>query len=216
MDTVVTKKNDLKKPTNVTKILKPFSSRESTDRPSVDQFSKKGYLGSNAKKLDSISTSAFKINGYKMFRKDRDRFVGGLVFYVNEQSPSNVLSLESIPIDIELILLEFTVKNQRWLCVGIYRPPSQNEKYFIDHLSKTLGQLSRQYDKTVLIGDFNLTIDNKSLENFMTTFDLERLIKKPTCFQSSNPTYIDLILTNKKEFLRTLTLLKLEFPIIII
>ena len=33
----------------------------------------------------------------------------------------------------------------------------------------------------------------------MSTFDLEWLIKKPTCFQSSNPTCIDLILTNKKE-----------------
>ena len=127
-----------------------------------------------------------------MFRKDRDRFDGGLMFYVNERIPSKVLSL------FELILLEFTVKNRTWLCVGIDRLPSQNEKYFIDHLSKTLGQLSRQYDKTVLIGDFNLTIDNKSLENFMTTFDLECLIQKPTCFQSSNPTCIDLILTNKK------------------
>ena len=36
----------------------------------------------------------------------------------------------------------------------------------------------------------------------MTTFNLERLIKKPTCFQSSNPTCIDLILTNKKEFFK--------------
>ena len=98
--------------------------------------------------------------------------------------------------------ININFKNQRWLCVGIYRPPSQNEKYFIDHLSKTLGQLSGQYDKTVLIGGFNLTIDNKSLENFITTFDLERLIKKPTCFQSSNPTYIDLILANKKELFK--------------
>ena len=55
----------------------------------------------------------FKINGYKMFRKDKDRFGGGLMFYVNEQIPSKALSLESIPMDIELILLEFTVKNRR-------------------------------------------------------------------------------------------------------
>ena len=102
---------------------------------------------------ESFPNQQLKLNGYKMFRKDRDRLGGGLVFYVNEQIPRNVLSLGSIPMDIELILLEFTVKNQRWLCVGIYRPPSQNEKYFIDHLSKTLSQLSRQYDKTVLIGD---------------------------------------------------------------
>ena len=74
-----------------------------------------------------------------MFRKDRDRFGGGLMFYVNEQIPNKVLSLESIPMDIELILLEFTVKHRRWMCIDIYRPPSQNETYFIDHLSKSLG-----------------------------------------------------------------------------
>ena len=78
----------------------------------------------------------------------------------------------------------------------MYRPPSQNEKYFIEHLSKTLGQLSCQYDKTMLIGDFNLMINNERLQNLMTTFDLECLIKKPTCFQSSNPTCVDLILTS--------------------
>ena len=54
----------------------------------------------------------------------------------------------------------------------------------------------------MLIGDFNLMIDNKSLENFLSTFVAECLIKKPTCFQSSNPTCIDLILTNKKEFFK--------------
>ena len=84
----------------------------------------------------------------------------------------------------------------------MYRPPSQNEKYFIEHLSKTLGQLSCQYDKTMLIGDFNLTINNKRLQNVTTTFDLECLIKKQSCFQFSNPTSIDLILTSKKEFVK--------------
>ena len=62
----------------------------------------------------------------------------------------------------------------------------------------------RQYEKTMLIGDFNLTIDNKTFENFMSTFDLECLIKKPTRFQSSNPTCTDLILTKKKDLVKLL------------
>ena len=70
-------------------------------------------LISETKVDESFPNQQFKINGYKMFRKDRDRFGGGLMFYVNEQIPSKVLSLESIPMDIELILLEFTVKNRR-------------------------------------------------------------------------------------------------------
>ena len=40
----------------------------------------------------------------------------------------------------------------------LYKPLSQNEKYYLDHLLKTLGQLTFQYDKTILIGDFNLTV----------------------------------------------------------
>ena len=58
----------------------------------------------------------------------------------------------------------------------MYRPPSQIEKYFIEHLSKTLGQLSCQYDKTMLIGDFNLMVNNKRLQNVMTTFDYDSFI----------------------------------------
>ena len=213
MDTVVTKKDDFNIQTIATKILKPFSSRKSTDRPLIDEFSKKRHSGNNTKNLDSKQNFAtfssvqahkyknpknviighlnvnslrnnivaveeltknkidvclkletkvdesflnqqFKINGCKIFRRDRDKFGGGLIFYVNETIHRKILSLESIPINIELILLEFTVKNQRWLCIGIYRPPSQNEKYFIDHLSKTLGQLTCQDDKTMLIGGF--------------------------------------------------------------
>ena len=113
---------------------------------------------SETKDDELFPNQQFKINGYKTFPKDRDKFGGELMFYVDEQIPSKVLSLRSIPMDIELILLEFTFKNRKWLCIGVYRPPSQNKKYFIDHLSKTLGQLNCQYDKTMLIGDFNLTI----------------------------------------------------------
>ena len=58
----------------------------------------------------------------------------------------------------------------------MYRPPSQNKKYFIEYLSKTLGQLSCQYDKTMSIGDFNLTVNNKRLQNVMTTFDYDSFI----------------------------------------
>ena len=53
MGTVVTKKDDFNNHTIATKILKPFSSRKSTDRPLIDEFSKKGHLGNNTKNLDS-------------------------------------------------------------------------------------------------------------------------------------------------------------------
>ena len=51
---------------------------------------------------ESFPNPLFKINGYKRIQMDRDL-------------TSKVLTLESIPRDIEIILLDFTVKNHKWL-----------------------------------------------------------------------------------------------------
>ena len=61
--------------------------------------------------------------------------------------------------------------------------------------------MSCEYENIMLIGDFNLTVENKNLEVFMNTCDLECLIKKPTCFQFTSPSYISVILTDKKGIL---------------
>ena len=49
------------------------------------------------------------------------------------------------------------------------------------------------------MGDFNLTIENKHSEELLNLFNLKSLISSPTCFQSINPTCIDLILTNQED-----------------
>ena len=49
----------------------------------------------------------------------------------------------------------------------------------------------------MLIGDFMLTVNNKNHGELMNTFNLEVLITESTCFQSTNPTCIDLVLTNQ-------------------
>ena len=61
----------------------------------------------------------------------------------------------------------------------------------------------------MFIGDFYLTVENKNLDFFMNTFDLECLIKKPTCFQSTIPSCADLILANRKEFFKNSNVLDL-------
>ena len=41
------------------------------------------------------------------------------MIYFIDQNPSKFLSLESILMENELILLMLTVKNRKWLCIGI-------------------------------------------------------------------------------------------------
>ena len=47
------------------------------------------------------------------------------------------------------------------------------------------------------MGDFNVPMTDKAMEDFCSLNDLESLIKKPTCYKNhENPTCIDLILIN--------------------
>ena len=53
--------------------------------------------------------------------------------------------------------------------------------------------------KLSIIGDFNLSSDDVPLESFIRAYNLGSLIKEATRFQSSNPSCIDLVLTNQKN-----------------
>ena len=51
------------------------------------------------------------------------------------------------------------------------------------------------------MGDFNLTIENKHLEEILSLFNIKSLISSLTCFQSINPLCIDLILRNQEDLI---------------
>ena len=47
------------------------------------------------------------------------------------------------------------------------------------------------------MGDFNVAMSDKAMEDFCSLSSLESLISKPTCYKNhENPTCVDLILTN--------------------
>ena len=57
---------------------------------------------------------------------------------------------------------------------------------------------SSKYKKMLILGDFNVGIDESHMKSFFKTYSLLNLIKQPTCYKNpdNNPTCIDLILTN--------------------
>ena len=83
--------------------------------------------------------------------------------------------------------------------MGCYKSPSQNGEYFISNLSKTINAFSTKSDNILLMGDFNLTIENKHLKELLNLFNLRSLISSPTYFQFINPTCVDLILTKQED-----------------
>ena len=100
---------------------------------------------------------------------------------------------------LKRIFLEITLRNRKCLLIDLHKPPGQKEKGFLENLNSILNKYISKYENII---DFNSSVENKHLAHVTTLFNLESLIKSPTCFHSSKPTCIDLILTNKKELFK--------------
>ena len=154
-------------------------------------------------KLDStFPMNQFHIFGFKVFRRDRNRFGGGLILYINKNIPCKPLNDHPTFSNLELIAIEIYQNKRRWLFIGLYKPPSQSDNEFTNRLSLIIDYYLPKYGNLILIGDFNLSTENQHLDALIQAYNLNNLINKPTCFQSNKPTCIDLILTNKKNLFK--------------
>lgn len=84
-----------------------------------------------------------------------------------------------------------------------YVPSIQANKYFIDHVGKSLDSFSLTYGKYLLIGDFNAWETKLSLWLFLHNYVTATLVQEKTCHKSvSNPSCIDLFITNSPNSFR--------------
>ena len=118
--------------------------------------------------------------------------------YINENIPSRLLKEHIIPANIEIICVEINLRKQKWVVVGIYRPPNINVTYFLEHLSRVIDCYYKKYERVIIMGDFNIEPSEESLDSFCNSFNLYNLVKDKTCFKGTPKCY-DLILTNCKH-----------------
>ena len=108
--------------------------------------------------------------------------------------------------EVETICYELSMSKRKWCILGTYRPPSMNNQNFESDLTKYLDKMFINYDNIICIGDLNydLLIKEKSkpLTNICDNFNLQCMVKEPTCFtKNQTQTLIDVILTNSKTLL---------------
>ena len=158
------------------------------------------FLVSESKLDYTFPSNQFRINGCKTFRLDCNRFGGGLILDINENISCKPLQEHVHLPNFEVIAIEFYQNNQKWLLLGLYKPLNQKTSDFIENLSLILDLFLKNSDKVTLIGDFNLSSEDVSFESFVKAYKLTSLIKEATCSQFSNPSCINLILTNQKKY----------------
>ena len=130
------------------------------------------------------------------------------MLYVREDIPTNVTEVETKP--IEGFYVDINLGNDKWLisCLGndkwlITCSCSPHKNMIGNHLralSEKLDIYSTSYDNFFILGDFNINIEEQHIKGFCDNYSLKSLIRQPTCYKSpSNPTCIDLVLTNAPQ-----------------
>ena len=64
---------------------------------------------------------------------NRNKNRGGLILYVNEDIPGKLITYD-FKEGSKIIVFEFNISNKKWLLLGNYKPPSQNELSFINEI----------------------------------------------------------------------------------
>ena len=60
-----------------------------------------------------------------------------------------------------------------------------------------MDKLCTDYEKIILLGHFNVEVEEKNMSEFMSLYNLRNLGKPKTCFKNpENSSFIDFILTN--------------------
>ena len=85
--------------------------------------------------------------------------------------------------------------------------PEQIKSVFLESLSKSLAIYLDTHENVILLGDLNITSEDKNLQLFADFFNLEHLIKKPACFKGSL-SCIDLINRNMKAYFKKTCILE--------
>ena len=141
----------------------------------------------------------FFIDGFgPPIRLDRDIHGKGLMYFVREDVPYKLLSLENKP--MESFYVDTNLRKTKWLLYCSYNPSRSNIDFHLQLLNRNLALYSSCYENFMVIGDFNVEANNSAMSVFSDTYNIENLIKEPNCYKNPNkPSYIDLMLTNKRE-----------------
>ena len=150
-------------------------------------------------KLDeSFPSMQFNIDGYNIFRSDRNAKGGGILAYAQ-----NDISCKLIPMrnsTIEAFFKELKLRKKKLLLCCSNNPHRRFISNHLINIGKDLDLLSTICDNVLLLGDFNAEVENNFLKEFCDFYGMKSLIRVQRCYKNpANPTCIHLILTNSNR-----------------
>ena len=102
---------------------------------------------------DTFNQRSFNVVDYKAFRNDRNASGGGLMAYVRSNLPARRRPDLELQGPIETIVLDVIINGRKWAVIGVYRPPSVDNKLFTDIFTRGIDKISTQYNNILVARD---------------------------------------------------------------
>ena len=144
-------------------------------------------IGLSETRLDSTVTDPMvSIEGYRIFRNDRDANGGGIAIYVRSSLPGLRIKIKSG--NLELLSVEVSPGRAKpFLLACWYRPPTSGvDDETFEKLTKVLSDLDKDEKGIIVVGDTNCDFNDskntnaKKLGLLYSEYHLEQLIKDHT------------------------------------
>ena len=137
---------------------------------------------SDTKTDDSFPTMQFHIEGYCIFRLNRNEYGGGIWVYVREDILSKLIPMKNC--SIEASFTELNLRRKKWLLCCIYNPHRNFISDHVTNIGENLDLFSANYDHIFLMGYFNAKFQNHFHKEFC-----DGLVVKALDSQSRGPVF---------------------------
>ncbi|XP_035986406.1 uncharacterized protein LOC110369265 isoform X1 [Fundulus heteroclitus] len=155
-------------------------------------------------KIDSkVKDSEVYIKGFRMWRKDRTNYGGGVALYVQDHIETTLRS-DLMETEAEIIWVEMKLPERSVLVGSCYRPPNDDLGLIEIYHTMTLASKEKIKRGIFLMGDLNIYWNDELVENTpkaISVLGLTQVVKVKTRYnlKSSSSTCIDHIYTNVLE-----------------
>ena len=156
----------------------------------------------------SVKSAEVEIEGYKIFRLDRnDKRGGGVCAYIRSPLKAQILkdlSGTSAAWFQQLWLQVQYKKIRPFVICAVYRPPDCHVSCFEDFLKPSSTYALSLNKSVIILGDLNCNLlqqnpDGLSLLNFVSELNLKQLITLPTRITESSESLIDVVISSTPD-----------------
>ena len=152
-----------------------------------------------------ITDNEINLDMYKLIRCDsHSRHTGGVLIYVHDSIDFNIKYNNCNDNNMWSIFIKLKYFNPKWQIGVIYHSPSSSDADFMNYLKNLLDQCCENSDNNILIGDFNINVNNTTtysnqLNEIFNSHCMQQIVDFNTRVTQTSQTKIDLLYTNSND-----------------